>query len=92
MGLALRLKNLESCSNVEAIYEQVRDEIRNIEIELNETNVEPALSLAYRYVLCAFLDEAVLATAWGPTVYGALNLCLLIFIMKHGEAKKCFLF
>ncbi|WP_455291921.1 type IVB secretion system protein IcmH/DotU [Vibrio parahaemolyticus] len=75
MGLALRLKGLASCSNVEAIYEQVRDEIRNIDVELNEANVEPALSLAYRYVLCAFLDEAVLATPWGPdSVWGAQSM------------------
>ncbi len=75
MGLALRLKNMSSCGQVEALYEQVCEDIRNIDVALSEAKVEPALTLAYRYVLCAFLDEAVLATPWGAdSVWGAQSL------------------
>ncbi|TOL58942.1 type IV secretion protein DotU, partial [Vibrio parahaemolyticus] len=63
---------MSSCGQVEALYEQVCEDIRNIDVALSEAKVEPALTLAYRYVLCAFLDEAVLATPWGAdSVWGA---------------------
>ncbi len=66
MGLALRLKGMpERPDDVNALYQQVSEEIRSIDVTLVEAMVEPAIANAFRYVLCSFLDEAVLATKWG---------------------------
>ncbi|MBY7710578.1 type IVB secretion system protein IcmH/DotU [Vibrio alginolyticus] len=66
MGLALRLKGMpERPTSVNKLYQQVSEEIRSIDVTLVEAKVEPAIANAFRYVLCSFLDEAVLATKWG---------------------------
>lgn len=66
MGLALRLKGMpERPASVSTLYQQVSEEIRSIDVTLVEAKVEPAIANAFRYVLCSFLDEAVLATKWG---------------------------
>ncbi|EJE8675772.1 type IVB secretion system protein IcmH/DotU [Vibrio parahaemolyticus] len=75
MGAALRLKTMTLCPDVPSLYEQMSEEIRSVDIELTEAKVEPAIIVAFRYVLCAFLDEAVLATPWGPnSVWGAQSM------------------
>ena len=65
MGMALRVRRLSSCDNVEKIYEQAVEEVKSIEVELTEAGYEHAVILAYRYVLCCFVDEAVMNTSWG---------------------------
>ncbi|GAA0243844.1 MAG: type VI secretion system protein ImpK [Bacteriovoracaceae bacterium] len=64
-GLSLRVKSLSKCPNIEQIYKQTIEEINIIEIELTEKGYEHAVLMAYRYILCAFLDEAVMGTKWG---------------------------
>ncbi|MDY6798382.1 MAG: type IVB secretion system protein IcmH/DotU, partial [Pseudomonadota bacterium] len=44
---------------------QVVDEVAAIDRELVEQGYERPTLVAYRYVLCAFIDEAVLGTDWG---------------------------
>ncbi len=64
-GLSLRVKSLSKCPNIEQIYKQTIEEINIIEIELTDKGYEHAVLMAYRYILCAFLDEAVMGTKWG---------------------------
>ncbi|MCL9781348.1 type IVB secretion system protein IcmH/DotU [Vibrio sp. S4M6] len=65
LGVTLRIRNLTVCDNVSSVYQQIVEEIRGIEVELNEAGVDRAELLAYRYVLCSFIDEAVMSTPWG---------------------------
>lgn len=64
-GLSLRVKSLSECENIEEIYKQTIEEINIVEIELSDKNYEHSVLMAYRYILCAFLDEAVMGTRWG---------------------------
>lgn len=64
-GLSLRVKSLSECENIEEIYKQTIEEINIIEMELSDKNYEHSVLMAYRYILCAFLDEAVMGTRWG---------------------------
>ncbi|RBP23469.1 type VI secretion system protein ImpK [Marinobacter pelagius] len=65
LGLVIRVRRLAEFRDVETLYQQVVDEVAAIDRELVEQGYERPTVVAYRYVLCAFIDEAVLGTDWG---------------------------
>ncbi|MDN6319599.1 MAG: type IVB secretion system protein IcmH/DotU [Marinobacter sp.] len=65
LGLVIRIRRLADFRTVESLYHQVVDEVAAIDRELIEQGYERPTVVAYRYVLCAFIDEAVLGTDWG---------------------------
>ncbi|WP_273429778.1 type IVB secretion system protein IcmH/DotU [Marinobacter sp.] len=65
LGLVIRVRRLAEFRGVEDLYQQVVDEITAIDRELIEQGYERRTVVAYRYTLCAFIDEAVLGTDWG---------------------------
>ncbi|MGO1748641.1 MAG: type IVB secretion system protein IcmH/DotU [Marinobacter sp.] len=65
LGLVIRIRRLADFGAVESLYQQVVDEVAAIDRELVEQGYERPTVVAYRYVLCAFIDEAVLGTDWG---------------------------
>ncbi|WP_165857763.1 type IVB secretion system protein IcmH/DotU [Marinobacter sp. JSM 1782161] len=65
LGLVIRARRLADFSRVPQLYQQVVDEVTDIDRELIEQGYERPTVVAYRYVLCAFIDEAVLGTDWG---------------------------
>lgn len=65
LGLVIRIRRLADSGSVESLYRQVVDEVAAIDRELVEQGYERPTVVAYRYVLCAFIDEAVLGTEWG---------------------------
>ena len=65
LGLVIRIRRLAEYRAVETLYQQVVDEIGAIDRELVEEGYDRPVVVAYRYVLCAFIDEAVLGTDWG---------------------------
>ncbi|WP_144820726.1 type IVB secretion system protein IcmH/DotU [Marinobacter piscensis] len=65
LGLVIRIRRLADYQAVENLYQQVVDDVATIDGELIEQGYERATLVAYRYVLCAFIDEAVLGTEWG---------------------------
>lgn len=65
LGLVIRLRRLDRCDDIGRLYQTVRDQISTLDDEIRQHNYDSATQLAYRYALCAFIDEAVMATAWG---------------------------
>ncbi|KEA65268.1 Outer membrane protein ImpK/VasF, OmpA/MotB domain [Marinobacterium lacunae] len=65
IGMVLRVRNLASLKNIEALYQNAVDDIMAVEVELTESGYDRAEILAYRYILCSFIDEAVMNTSWG---------------------------
>ena len=65
LGLVIRIRRLADNGAVETLYQQVVDEVAAIDRELVEQGYDRPVVVAYRYVLCAFIDEAVLGTDWG---------------------------
>lgn len=65
LGLVIRVRRLADFREVERLYQQVVDDVAAIDRELVEQGYERPTVVAYRYVLCAFIDEAVLGTDWG---------------------------
>lgn len=65
LGLVIRVRRLAAFQQVPMLYQQVVEEISALDRDLVEQGYERAVVVAYRYVLCAFIDEAVLGTDWG---------------------------
>jgi len=65
LGLVIRVRRLADFQAVERLYQQVVDDVSAIDRELIEQGYERPTVVAYRYVLCALIDEAVLGTDWG---------------------------
>ncbi|GAB2655927.1 type IVB secretion system protein IcmH/DotU [Vibrio panuliri] len=90
LGLSLRVRQLADCENIEAIYAQTIEEIKAIEIELKELGYDHALLMAYRYILCTFLDEAVMSTDWGSSTVWAEHSMLSRFHNETWGGEKVF--
>ncbi len=65
LGLVIRVRRLADFRGVERLYQQGVDDVAAVDRELVEQGYERPTVVAYRYVLCAFIDEAVLGTDWG---------------------------
>lgn len=89
-GLSLRVRTLTECDNIEQIYRQTIEEIKAIEIELTEQGYEHAILMAYRYILCAFLDESVMGTEWGASSLWAEHSMLSRFHNETWGGEKVF--
>ncbi len=89
-GLALRVRGLAQCPTIQQIYNQTIEEIKAIEIELTEQGIDHSMLMAYRYVLCAYLDEAVLGTEWGASTPWAEYSLLSRFHNETWGGEKVF--
>ncbi|MBD1557013.1 DotU family type IV/VI secretion system protein [Vibrio sp. S9_S30] len=90
LGLSLRIRSLAQCENIETIYKQAQEEIKAIEMELVQADIEHAMIMAYRYVLCAVLDEAVMSTPWGADSSWAEHSLLTRFHNETWGGEKVF--
>ncbi|QMV16185.1 type IVB secretion system protein IcmH/DotU [Vibrio spartinae] len=89
-GLSLRVRSMTSCPNIEQIYHQTVEEIKAIEIELTEKGFDNAVLMAYRYILCTFLDEAVMGTEWGSSSIWASHSMLSRFHNETWGGEKVY--
>ncbi|CZF81704.1 type IV secretion protein DotU [Grimontia sp. AD028] len=90
LGMALRVRKLSECHNVETIYKQAVEEVKAIEVELTEKGYDHAVILAYRYVLCSFVDEAIMSTPWGADSVWAEHSLLTRFHNETWGGEKVF--
>lgn len=90
LGMVVRVRQLDSASDIESLYQQVVDEIAAIEIELTEQGYDRATLLAYRYVLCSFIDEAVMGMSWGRQSKWAEHSLLTRFHNETWGGEKVF--
>lgn len=65
LSTATALKQLATAPHVLQLYHDLCHEIKAFENKTQSDNYRPHIILAARYVLCAFIDETVLTTAWG---------------------------
>ncbi|MCP1315597.1 MULTISPECIES: type IVB secretion system protein IcmH/DotU [unclassified Halomonas] len=90
LGMVVRVRQLDHVADVERLYRQVVDEIAAIEIELTEQGYDRATLLAYRYVLCSFIDEAVMGMPWGRQSKWAEHSLLTRFHNETWGGEKVF--
>ncbi len=65
LGLAIRLKNRASHSDVEGLHSRVVNEVKKFERAALNSGASPEAVRAARYALCATVDDLVLNTPWG---------------------------
>lgn len=65
LGMVLRIRQLSQHDQVDDLYQQVVCEIQAIEQELLAQGYENGVVLSFRYILCSFIDEAVMTREWG---------------------------
>ncbi|PAU77474.1 type IVB secretion system protein IcmH/DotU [Halomonas salipaludis] len=90
LGMVVRVRQLDSMDDIERLYRQVVDEIAAIEVELTEQGYDRPTLLAYRYVLCSFIDEAVMGSDWGQQSAWAEHSLLTRFHNETWGGEKVF--
>lgn len=90
LGLSLHIRALGSCDSIARLYQQVQEEVKAIEMEVAQTGEEHAVIMAYRYILCAVLDEAVMSTSWGAQSQWAEHSLLTRFHNETWGGEKVF--
>ena len=91
LSLIVKLRHTPSHPNVEGLYNQVSQEIRQFEARLKQEGHRPEMVLASRYALCAAIDEAVLSTPWGANSGWAQRTLLSAFHNETSGGQKFFL-
>jgi type VI secretion system protein ImpK len=77
--------------DVAGLHRSLVDGIRDFEQKGREQGVKSETLLAARYMLCSFLDEAVLNTPWGSESSWAQRTLLSAFHNETSGGEKCFL-
>ncbi|GHC16211.1 type IVB secretion system protein IcmH/DotU [Aidingimonas halophila] len=90
LGMVVRIRQLDSLDDIDRLYRQVVDEISSIDIELTEQGYDRPTLLAYRYVLCSFIDEAVMGTPWGQQSRWSEHSLLTRFHSETWGGEKVF--
>ncbi|MHA6198509.1 type IVB secretion system protein IcmH/DotU [Pseudomonas wadenswilerensis] len=65
IGMVIRARRIDHCTDAKKLQERVRDQITALSEEIRHLGYDAATQLAFRYALCAFIDEAVMSTKWG---------------------------
>ncbi len=92
IGLILRAKKQKNPHrDLHHLYQQCVDEITSIEYELLEAGQETATVIAYRYILCTFIDEAIMSTEWGASSSWMSKSLLVHFHNESWGGEKIYL-
>lgn len=67
ISMVLSAKKLNHVDKVEDLYHRVRDETTAMfeEIKSSSESYDYSTQLSFRYCLCSFMDEMIMATQWG---------------------------
>jgi type VI secretion system protein ImpK len=88
--LAGQLRGALSAMDVAGLRQHALDEMRRFEERARSTGVPHEVVLTARYVLCATLDEAVLATPWGSQSEWAQHPLLVTLHREAWGGEKFF--
>lgn len=88
--LATGLRRSHEHGDVAGLHERVVREVKAFERQAAEANVGVESVTAARYVLCTFIDEAVMNTPWGGRSLWAGRPLLLTFHNDAGGGEKFF--
>ena len=75
LATALRLRKLSYVDDISSLYTRMQNEIMALSEKVKELNYDSAFQLSFRYCVCTFIDEMVMATPWGSSsVWGQRSL------------------
>ncbi|HUI63033.1 MAG TPA: type IVB secretion system protein IcmH/DotU, partial [Steroidobacteraceae bacterium] len=88
--LASRLGTAVQQANIATLRQQAVQEVRAFEERLRTGGVAPEDSLVARYLLCTFVDSAILNTPWGAQGDWASQSLLVMFHKEVSGGEKFF--
>jgi type VI secretion system protein ImpK len=88
--LAHRLRFTLSLADADGLRRQTLEDLRRFEERARANGISSETTLAARYVLCAALDEAVLATPWGAQSGWGENTLLVVLHREAWGGEKFF--
>lgn len=91
LALMSKIRNTFSHNDVNGLYQRLSNEIKQFESRAKGEGERPEVVLAARYILCAALDELVLATPWGSESQWRQRTLLVAFHNEMGGGEKFFL-
>jgi type VI secretion system protein ImpK len=91
-GMILRIQNLDQYTEIDKLYSRVQGDIAAIseEIRKDKKQYDEPTQLSYRYCLCAFIDETVMATTWGSQSIWAQRSLLSSYHEETWGGEKVF--
>jgi type VI secretion system protein ImpK len=90
LTLGARLSTAVNQANIATLRQQAVQEVRAFEERLRTSGVSSEDSVVARYVLCTFVDSAVLNTPWGAQGDWAGQSLLVLFHKEVGGGEKFF--
>ena len=90
LGLVQRVRQLTRYARVPELYQRVVTEIQAIEQELTAHGYETGVVLSFRYILCTFIDEAVMGREWGSQSEWSEHSLLTRFHTETWGGEKVF--
>lgn len=90
LGMVERVRQLSAYEGVEDLYQRVVSEIQAIEQELHSHGYENGVILSFRYILCTFIDEAVMGREWGGQSMWSAHSLLTRFHNETWGGEKVF--
>lgn len=67
LATALRLRKLSYLDDISGLYTRMQNEIAALSEKVKGLNYDSAFQLSFRYCVCTFIDEMVMATPWGSS-------------------------
>ena len=71
LDLALPLRRLPACADVEGLRAQLLQMVKVFEAEARASGFDTERLAAARYCLCTFIDEAISGTPWGAGMWAS---------------------
>jgi type VI secretion system protein ImpK len=90
LGLVQRVRQLSRYDRVNSLYQRVVTEIQAIDHELMAQGYENSVVLSFRYILCTFIDEAVMGRDWGSQSEWSQHSLLARFHNETWGGEKVF--
>ncbi|HAT1682908.1 TPA: DotU family type IV/VI secretion system protein [Klebsiella oxytoca] len=90
LGMVSRIRQLNQYDNVPDLYQSVVTGIQSVEQELHRHGYENGVILSFRYILCTFIDEAVMSKEWGSQSVWSENSLLARFHNETWGGEKVF--
>ncbi|WP_205680344.1 type IVB secretion system protein IcmH/DotU [Brenneria alni] len=89
-GMVERVRQMTAYDRVPELYQSVVAEIQAIEQELTSQGYEHGVILSFRYILCTFIDEAVMGREWGSQSVWSEHSLLARFHNETWGGEKVF--
>ncbi|OSN05123.1 type IVB secretion system protein IcmH/DotU [Lonsdalea iberica] len=90
LGMVERVRHLTTYDQVPDLYQKVVSEIQAIEQELITHGYENGVILSFRYILCTYIDEAVMGREWGSQSVWSEHSLLTRFHNETWGGEKVF--